>query len=113
MLLHEKCWSSHPPTIGPVATATPMVAPHSPIACARCLRSVNTLVISDKVGGKTMAAPRPMNARAGTSAPTLDVSPPATLAVPKMASPANSQPLRPNRSDRLPAVSRRAANTRL
>ena len=73
MLLHEKCARSQPPTIGPVPTATPTVAPDSPMAFARSLRSTNTLEISESVGGKIMAAPRPMNAREATSSPTLVV----------------------------------------
>src|SRR5439155_4212938 len=46
-LPHQKCPSSHPPTIGPAATPTPVVAPHRPIALARSDRSVYTLAISD------------------------------------------------------------------
>ena len=113
MLRQSKSSSSQPPTIGPSAIATPVVAPHKPIARARSPRSVNTFVISDSVDGKTIAAPRPITARAAISAPALSVSPPARLAIPNTDSPASSIPLRPNRSDRLPAASSRAANSRL
>src|SRR2546423_7473375 len=51
MLCQEKCSSSQPPAIGPVATATPTVAPHRPIARARSGLSVKTLEMSDNVAG--------------------------------------------------------------
>ncbi len=55
-----KCSSSQPPTIGPIAMATPAIAPHNPIARARSLRSVKTLEISESVAGNVMAAPSPI-----------------------------------------------------
>ena len=113
MLAQEKRSSSQPPTIGPSAIAIPAVAPHSPIARARSPRSVKMFEISDSVAGNTIAAPRPMKQRAAISCAELVVSPPATLARPNTARPASSMPLRPKRSDRLPAASRKAANTRL
>ncbi len=113
MLAQLKCSSSQPPTMGPSAIATPAMAPHSPIARARSRRSVNTLVISDRVAGKVMAAPSPITDRAAISAAGLVVKPPARLAAPKVTRPASSTPLRPSRSDRLPNVSSSAANTRL
>jgi len=108
-----KCSSSQPPTIGPIAMATPAIAPHSPMARARSLRSVKTLEISDSVAGKVMAAPSPITDLAAMSCAGLVVKPPARLAPPTTASPASSMPLRPNRSDRLPKVSSGAAKTRL
>jgi len=113
MLVQSNASSSQPPKIGPSAIAAPVVAPHRPIARARSRRSVNTLEISDSVAGNTIAAPRPITHRATINCPGLDVSPPATLAKPNTASPPSSIPLRPNRSLRLPAASREAANTRL
>src|ERR1700753_1975965 len=41
--------SSQPPTIGPSAIATPAAAPHTPIARALYLLSVQTLVSSESV----------------------------------------------------------------
>ena len=113
MLRQSNCWSSPPPTIGPSAIATPVIAPHKPIARARSPRSVNTFVSSDKVEGNTIAAPKPITVRAAISAPTLSVSPPARLARPKTDRPASSIPLRPNRSERLPKASTDPANTKL
>src|SRR4051794_6355743 len=113
MLRQSKASSSHPPTIGPSAIAAPVVAPHRPIASARSCRSVKTCVSSDSVAGNTIAAPTPMTARAAISWPGLPVNPPARLARPKTARPASSMPLRPKRSERLPAASTDAANSRL
>ena len=113
MAAQLKCSSSQPPTIGPIAMATPALAPHKPMARARSLRSVKTLEISDSVAGKVMAAPSPITARAAMSCAGLVVKPPARLAAPTTARPASSMPLRPNRSDRLPKVSSSDAKTRL
>ena len=113
MLRQSNSWSSQPPTIGPSAIAAPVIAPHRPIASARSRRSVNTFVSSDSVEGNTIAAPTPITARAAISVPGLSVSPPARLARPKTESPASSIPLRPNRSERLPAASTDPANSRL
>ncbi len=113
MLDQEKCWSSQPPTIGPRAIAMPAVAPHSPIARARSALCVNTFEISESVAGKTMAAPSPITQRAAISSPGVLISPPARLAAPNRPSPLRSMPLRPSRSERLPAASRKEAKTRL
>ncbi len=113
MLRQSNSSSSHPPTIGPRAIAAPVMAPHNPMARARSRRSVNTLVISDRVEGNTMAAPRPITARALMSSPVPPTSPPARLAKPNTAKPASSIPLRPSRSERLPAASTAPAKNRL
>ena len=112
-LPHQKCPSSHPPTIGPVATPTPVVAPHKPIAFARSARSVKTLAINESVEGKMAAAPRPITARAAISSPGVCTSEPASEPAAKTPSPASSIPLRPTRSLRLPAARISAANTKL
>ena len=113
MLRQSDSSSSQPPTIGPSAIAAPVVAPHRPIARARSPRSVNTFDSSDSVEGNTIAEPIPITARVAISWPGSSVSPPARLATPNTARPASSMPLRPNRSDRLPAASTDAAKTRL
>src|SRR3954447_23514235 len=64
---HEKWLSRSPPQTGPRAMATPATAVHRPIALARSLGSVNTLVRIDSVAGMTRAAPTPMTARAAMS----------------------------------------------
>jgi len=113
MLRQSETSSSQPPTIGPSAMAAPVIAPHRPIARARSPRSVNTFAISDSVDGNTIAEPTPITARAAISWPGLSIRPPARLATPNTARPASSISLRPNRSDRLPAASTDAANSRL
>ena len=113
MLPHEKFCSSQPPTIGPIAMATPAIAPQRPIARARSRRSVNTLVRSESVAGNVIAAPRPIAALAAMSCATVVVNPPIRLATPTTVRPASSMPFRPNRSERLPKVSSSAAKTRL
>ena len=55
--------SSAPPTIGPSATAMPVVAPQRPIALARSPRSGNRCTIVESVAGKITAAPSPITAR--------------------------------------------------
>ena len=113
MLAQLKCSSSQPPTIGPSAMAIPALAPHRPMARARSARPVKTLVISESVAGKIIAAPSPITDRDGDELRGAGGEAAATLATPKTASPASSIPLRPIRSDRLPEVSSRAAKTRL
>ena len=89
------------------------LAPHKPIARARSPRSVKTLVSKESVAGKVIVVPRPMTARVAISSGAVVTRPPATLAKPNTVKPANNIPLRPNRSDKLPAVRMTAANTRL
>ena len=113
MLPHAKRSKSHPPTIGPMAMPTPVVAPHSPMAMARSPRSVKTLTSSESVEGNMSAAPSPMTAREAMSSPVVAEIAPARLAGAKTARPMSSVPLRPRRSLKLPAARTRAAKTRL
>lgn len=93
--------------------AAPAVAPHRPMDNARSLRPVKTPVSRESVAGNVIAAPRPITARAVISSAGVLAYPPTKLATPKTSRPAMSMPLRPKRSDRLPEVISRAANTRL
>jgi hypothetical protein len=72
---------------GPVAMATPALAPHKPMARARSLLWVKTLEISDSVAGNVMAAPSPITDRAAMSCAGSVVKPPARLAVPPLTPP--------------------------
>jgi hypothetical protein len=74
---------------------------------------VKTFEISDSVEGNTIAAPTPITDRAAINCPGLPINPPAKLETPNTERPASSIPLRPNRSERLPAASTEAANSRL
>jgi hypothetical protein len=67
---HQKFSSSSPPVTGPMATASPADAAHSPIAFGRSLRG-NTLVMIARVAGTTRAAPIPIPPRAAMSSSAL------------------------------------------
>ena len=60
----EKCSSSQPPRVGPMATPRPATADQRAMALARSAGTVNTLVRIDKVAGMMAAAPMPMRTRA-------------------------------------------------
>jgi len=64
---HEKCSSNHPPSTGPIATATPDVAPHTPTAVARSAPPGKIAMIRARVAGKTSAANTPSPPRATIS----------------------------------------------
>jgi hypothetical protein len=113
MAPHQNRSSNQPPMIGPSAIPTPALAPHRPIASARSRRPANTLVSSERVAGNIIAAPSPITARAAISSSAEVANDPARLEAPNTARPASSMPLRPSRSDRLPAARMSAANTRL
>ena len=109
---HQKCWSSHPLTTPPEATPTPANPAHTAMARRRS-DGGNTWASTDRVAGITRAAPTPMAARAVMSRPEDPENTANPDAAPKITRPLLSASLRPNRSPRLPAVSRRPANTRL
>ena len=94
-----------------MATATPTIADHTPIAAARSLGSVKTLTKIAKVAGKIKAAPMPMSARAPMS--WFDVvERAASPDVPaKMIKPICNARRRPKRSPKCPMVSSSAEKT--
>ena len=108
---HEKLRMSIPPTIGPSAMPRPLAAVQTAMALARSRGSPNTLTRIDSVVGMISAPPRPITPRPTISAvvdvAVADTTDPAR----KVARPAASACRRPNRSPRLPAVSRRPAKT--
>ena len=108
---HQKWASSRPPTIGPRANPTPLVAAQKPIARCRSRASRNMSVMIDNVEGIISAAPMPMLARAVISTPTepekaAHAEPPANAT-----RPARNVRLRPTRSARLPATRSSPAKT--
>ncbi len=109
---HEKCSSRMPPVIGPSATARPENPAQMAIARPRSRGSRNTLVRMDSVAGMINAPPIPMKAlvRIRPSA-EVDIAA-AAEPMPNSTMPSCSAPLRPYRSERLPVVSSRPANTR-
>ena len=71
------------------------------------------LVMIERVAGMMSAPPMPMNARVEMSWPDEEARAEATEPMPKITKPTWRAPRRPKRSPRLPAVSRRPANTRV
>ena len=62
---HQKCASSKPPAMGPMAIPSPMMPPQAPMAFARCLGSRKTSLTMDSDDGIVRAAPTPIMARDG------------------------------------------------
>ncbi len=50
-LPHQNTSNSAPPRIGPIATPSPVTAPHRPMAAARCLGSRKVSVMMANVVG--------------------------------------------------------------
>ena len=71
----------------------------------------NTFVRMDRVDGMISAPPTPISARVAISMLAEPANADAIEPVPKMRRPAASAERRPNRSERLPVVSNRPANT--
>ncbi len=67
---HQKCASSRPPMIGPIANPTPVVPDQMPIARCRCPLSGNMSVMIARVDGIITAAPMPILTRATINNPT-------------------------------------------
>ncbi len=108
----EKCSSRSPPTIGPIATPSPEKPAHTAMARPRSFGSRKTLVRIDRVAGMISAPPMPMKARVKISWLAVSDMAAATEPIPNRTMPICRAPLRPNRSDRLPAVRSRPAKTR-
>ncbi len=96
-----------------MATATPAMAAQMAMAWARSFRSVNTLVMIDRVAGITSAPPMPMTARAAMRWLALVENDDRSDAMPMIDRPMASAPRRPKRSPREPIVSSSPANTRM
>jgi hypothetical protein len=108
---HQKWTSRKPPRIGPIATPSPAVPDHMPMARARSRSVSKTLVRIDSVHGIRAAAPTPMTARAivrRSGAPDQAAS---ADPAPNTSSPAMNTHLRPTRSPSAPKLSSRPANT--
>ena len=101
---------SSPPIIGPMAIATPTVAPQIPNALARSVVLRKAVVKSDSVAGKMKAAAAPMSARAVNKEEMLFERAARKENIPKKSSAICITRLRPNRSDNPPPASKRLAN---
>src|SRR5947209_11830352 len=109
---HQKCSSSQPLVIGPMAPPAPAIPAQMAMARARSSGG-NTLVRIDSVAGITSDAPAPISARQAVSWFGEFETDARNDPVPNTASPTASAPLRPYRSPRDPLVSRSPANTML
>ena len=106
----SKCSISQPPVIGPIAMPIPDTAAQIAIAFGRSSLG-KMLVRIDSVVGMIAAAPTPIRAREAISSvelPEIDAN---SDPSPKIPRPTKSARLRPKRSPRVPAASRRPANT--
>ncbi len=99
---------STPPSTGPTATATPVVAPNAPNATPRS-RPLNADAISASAVANIAAPPIPWNARASWRKKMSCAAPHATEPTRNSAVPMMNTRRRPNRSASEPAVSSRAA----
>ena len=108
---HQKWASSQPPAIGPMAIPRPVVPDQMPMARSWSSGSRKTSVMMDRVAGMMQAAPRPIAARAQSSAVGDVENAEAADPAPKITSPAQRIFLRPTRSPMLPATNRTPANT--
>ena len=93
-----------PPSTGPIATATPVVAPNAPKATPRSL-PVNAEASRASAVANIAAPPMPWKARAAVRRPTSWARPQATEPTVKRTVPITKTRLRPYRSASEPAVS--------
>ena len=100
-----------PPKSGPRPTPIAAIAAQMPIAFARSSRG-KTFVMMERVAGMISAPPMPMTARRAISWPEVLTATTAMLAPANTTSPVRSALLRPKRSPRVPAVSRKPAKAR-
>src|SRR5262245_21263272 len=100
---------SAPPRTRPMAEAKPAMAPYSANALPRSRPEKMTRNVASTCGA-FIAAPTPWTTRAAMSSAADADRPAARLAAPKTPTPARNSRLRPNRSPRLPAMIRIAAN---
>ena len=110
---HQKWLIITPPSTGPPTRPTIATTVHAAIALRRSASSVNTVIRIDSVLGISSAPPMPIATRAAISSPGLCASVATADAMPNSVSPMIRTLRRPNRSDRLPVVSSRPANTRM
>lgn len=109
---HQKCSSRTPPIVGPATTPTIATVDHAAIAL-RCSSGGNTVNSNDNVLGISSEPPTPISPRQAINCQGVVASVASSDARPNSTSPIRSIRRRPNRSDRLPAVSSRPANARM
>ena len=100
---HQKCSSSHPDAIGPIAAPPPETPAQIAIALGRSSEA-KTFVRIDRVDGMMNAAANPMTARPAITVVELSAVAETSEPMRNSTRPACSAPLRPNRSPIAPAV---------
>ncbi len=108
---HQKWSRSQPPATGPMATPSPVVPDHTPIALDLSRASEKVLVSMERVEGMMADPPIPMNPRAAMSPSGLPEKADRAEPAAKMSNPAMKTHLRPRRSPRLPATRSSPAKT--
>ena len=91
---HQKCSSSAPDTMGPMAPPAPAKPAQVAMARGRSWGG-NTVVTMERVAGMTKAAPMPWMPRPRMTIAGVVASPPTTAPTAKMASPPSSAVRRP------------------
>lgn len=109
---HQKCSSSTPPSSGPSTMPSAVTAPQRPMAEARS-SAEKTWTRIDRVPGMKNDPPTPISPRAAMTCHGSCAKAPSPEAMPKTTRPTTSIFLRPKRSEKLPAVSRTPASTRV
>ena len=92
---HQKCSSSTPPVIGPRPIPSAETPAQTPIAFARSVGFVNTLVMIESVAGMMNAPPTPMSPRVKMSAVALGAKADNNEPIPKIARPNARKRYRP------------------
>ncbi len=109
---HVKVWTAQPPTKRPMGAPMPAMAAQMPMALGRSSRG-KTVTTIESVAGMTIAAPRPMTARAAmTSALVSALNAVHAAAPPTTTNPSWRADRRPKRSPRAPIISRVPPKTR-
>ena len=108
----EKCSIRTPPSTGLPTRPSIDTEPQAAIALPRSSSS-KTVMRIDRVDGMISAPPTPIATRTAITSPGLVHQVAASEAAPKSSRPISITFRRPNRSPRLPEVSRRPAKTRM
>ena len=108
---HQKCSSSNPPMIGPMAAPTIEMEPHMAIAMLRSRSTVKVMRIRANVAGIMADAPMARKARAAISTSGVGENAATMDAMPNRTRPARNIVRWPMRSPSVPAPSSRPAMT--
>ncbi len=108
---HEATSTSHPPSSGPIAVATPPRPDQAPMARARSSVANDACRIA-RLPGVSSAAPTPCTARAAMRVSTFGAIPHSSEASANQATPTTKTRRRPNRSPSVPLIRMNDARVR-